>query len=210
VTLVLLGEDIDKEVVQGFIDSEQVRSCFPKDFPIERAMPCKCYPFINVKQGSHPYADRVVLIGDSASSKLYKNGIGAAFTTGKAAASTAVFEGISEAQFEKYYASVCGGLDRDNKAGKFIFWVTRIIQKSAVLKRGVLEQVRKEQENPGSPQSLSTALWDTFTGSAGYIDILKRFLRPGLLASLLFSILRSNISSHNTYHHDKQEARSTL
>ena len=210
VTLVLLGEDIDKDVVQNFIDSRQVRSCFPKDFPVERAMPCKCYPFINVKQGNHAYADRVVLIGDSASSKLYKNGIGAAFVTGKAAASTAVFEGISEAHFEEYYASVCKGLDRDNKAGKFIFWVTRLIQKSPVLKRGVLEQVGREQGKPGSSQDLSAALWDTFTGSAGYIDILKRFLRPTLLAGLISSLVRSNIWSRNQYHHDKQEARSTL
>ncbi len=210
VTLVLLGEDIDKDIVENFINSEQVRSCFPKDFPVERAMPCKCYPFINVKQGNHAYADRVVLIGDSASSKLYKNGIGAAFVTGKAAASTAVFEGISEAHFEKYYAPVCKGLDRDNKAGKFIFWVTRLIQKSPVLKRGVLEQVRREQGKPGSSQDLSAALWDTFTGSAGYVDILKRFLRPTLLAGLISSLLSSNIWSRNQYHHAKQEARSTL
>ena len=64
VTLVLLGKDIDKNVVQRFIQSDEVRSCFPEDFPIERAVSCQCYPYINIKQGTHPYGDRVVLIGD--------------------------------------------------------------------------------------------------------------------------------------------------
>jgi len=204
VTLVLLGEDIDKDVVQSFISSEQVKSCFPADFPVERAMPCQCYPFVNVKQGNHAYADRVVLVGDSASSKLYKNGIGAAFTTGRAAASTAIFEGIGEKHFEKYYAPICRDLDKDNQVGKFIFLVTKLIQKSPILKRGVLDRVGREQVNSKSPQLLSSALWDTFTGSAGYRNILKRFINPKLILGLLWSILSSNMSSLNRYNHEKQ------
>jgi flavin-dependent dehydrogenase len=204
VTLVLLGEDIDKDVVQSFISSEQVKSCFPADFPVERAMPCQCYPFVNVKQGNHAYADRVVLVGDSASSKLYKNGIGAAFTTGRAAASTAIFEGIGEKHFEKYYAPICRDLDKDNQVGKFIFLVTKLIQKSPILKRGVLDRVGREQVNSKSPQLLSSALWDTFTGSAGYRNILKRFINPKLILGLLWSMLSSNMSSLNRYNHEKQ------
>lgn len=210
VTLVLLGEDINQDVVLNFLESEQVRSCFPSDFPIERTMPCKCYPFINVRHGTHAYGDRVVLIGDSASSKLYKNGIGAAFATGKAAASTAIFEGVSEAHFEKYYAPICRDLDRDNQVGKFIFWVTRVIQKSPVLKRGILDLVGREQANRNSALRMSAALWDTFTGSAGYRNILSRFLHPGLLTGLTASIARSNTPTFNRQNHEKQKAGQTL
>ncbi|MEJ2585354.1 MAG: hypothetical protein P8Z38_10030 [Robiginitalea sp.] len=210
VTLVLLGEDINQDVVQNFLNSEEVRSCFPSDFPIERTMPCKCYPFINVRQAKRAYGDRVVLIGDSASSKLYKNGIGAAFTTGKAAASTAIFEGISEAHFEKYYAPACRNLDWDNEVGKFIFWVTRVIQKSPVLKRGILDLVGREQAKPNSGLRMSSALWDTFTGSAGYRNILRRFLHPRLLSGLTTSILRSTTASFNPQNYEKQETRQTL
>lgn len=198
VTLVLLGEDIDKKVVESFINSEQVRACFPDDFPIERATPCQCYPFVNVKPGAPAFADRVVLIGDSASSKLYKNGIGAAFTTGKAAASTAIFEGIGEQHFEKYYAPICRDLDTDNQVGKFIFWVTRLIQKTPFLKRGILDLVEREQAHGESTAIMSSALWDTFTGSAGYRDILKRFLRPELIFGLLRSSVTSNMPSFKT------------
>ena len=210
VTLVLLGKDINQEVVQNFLNSEAVRSCFPPDFPMDRTMPCKCYPYINVRQAKHAYTDRVVLIGDSASSKLYKNGIGAAYATGKAAASTAIFEGISEVHFNKYYAPVCRDLDRDNAVGKFIFWVTRVIQRSPILKRGILNLVGKEQTNPNSSFRMSSALWDTFTGSAGYRNILRRFLHPGLLTGLSASIFTSNTPIFNRLDHEKQKVGQTL
>ena len=210
VTLVLLGKDIDKDVVQSFVDSEQVRSCFPEDFPVERATPCKCYPFVNVKPGAPAFADRVVLVGDSASSKLYKNGIGAAFITGKAAASTVIFEGVSQRHFEKYYEPICRDLDKDNKVGKLIFWVTKAIQKSPVLKRGVLEQIEKEQLDQVASLRLSSALWDTFTGSAGYRNIFKRFIHPKLIFGLVGSVMSSNVPSFKSMSHEKQKTGSTL
>ena len=210
VTLVLLGKDIDKKVVKSFIESREVRSCFPDDFPMERAMTCTCYPYVNVTHAHHPFADRVVLIGDSGSSKLYKNGIGAAFLTGKAAASTAIFEGVGEGDFEEYYLPVCQDLDKDNQVGKLIFWVTRLIQKSPVLKRGLLDRLAREQADEKSSFRLSSVLWDTFTGSAGYRNILKRFVRPQQVTGLIWSILSSNVSFLINRNYEKQEAGSAL
>ncbi len=206
VTLVLLGKDIDKKVVERFITTEEVRSCFPEDFPMERAMTCTCYPYINIKQGSHPFDDRVVLIGDSGSSKLYKNGIGAAFLTGKAAASTAIFEGVGEEHFKTYYEPVCKDLDRDNQVGKLIFWVTQLIQKSPLLKRGLLDRLAREQSENESSRKLSSALWDTFTGSEGYRNIFKRFLSPRLLMGLAWSLIYSNTPFSKGKVYKKQKA----
>jgi hypothetical protein len=210
VTLVLLGRNISKEVVENFITSDQVRACFPPDFPVERTVACQCYPYINVKQGLHPYGDRVVLVGDAASSKLYKNGIGAAFITGKAAASTALLEGIGEAHFQKYYAPICRDLDRDNQVGKLIFEVTKLIQKSPILKRGLLDLVGREQLKENGALRMSSALWDTFTGSAGYRNIFRRFLHPKLLMGFSGSIVASNIPPFNRVNHEKQKARQAL
>ncbi|MDX1333885.1 MAG: hypothetical protein R3252_12720, partial [Robiginitalea sp.] len=123
---------------------------------------------------------------------------------------TAIFEGISEAHFKKYYAPVCRDLDRDNAVGKFIFLVTRVIQKSPVLKRGILELLGREQGNQVSALRMSSALWDTFTGSAGYRNILRRFLHPGLLAGLATSILRSNTPTFNRPNHEEQKAGQAL
>lgn len=210
VTLVLLGEDIDKEIVASFIDSEQVKGCFPKDLHLDDATQCKCYPFINIKSAKNSFADRVVLIGDSASSKLYKNGIGAAYITGRAAAKAAIFEGICKKSFKKSYHPTCKNLNIDNMVGKFIFFVTKIIQRSKFLKEGLLQMVINEQNSKGDKRLMSTVLWDTFTGSAGYRNILIRFLNPVLLINFIWSIVRSNIYIKNKKNYEKQNARTTL
>lgn len=191
VTLVLLGKDINKEIAAGFMASEPVRKLFPAGTELDNITPCKCFPSINVKGAKYAYDDRVVLVGDSASSKLYKNGIGAAYITGKAAANTAVFNGISAGAFRKYYQPVCRELDRDNLLGKFIFSVTSIIQKSAVLKGGMLGMVISEQRRSRSSKRMSSVLWDTFTGSAAYSDIFLRVMHPLLLLSLIWNIIKS-------------------
>lgn len=203
VTLVLLGKDIDQDIVEKFISAEQVKGRFPENMILKEAAPCKCYPMINVKQAKHPYGERVVLIGDSASSKLYKNGIGAAYITGRAAAKTALFKGIDELSLKKAYLPVCRELDLDNRVGKFIFFATRLIQKSSILKKGLIHLVVKEQNKDHGNRLMSAALWDTFTGSAGYRNILKRFFNPVLLFNYMMSIFSSTVS----FHQKKQKIR---
>ena len=191
VTLVLLGSDINKEIASSFVNSEAVRKLFPPDINLDDITPCKCFPSINVKGAKLAYDDRVVLVGDSASSKLYKNGVGAAYITGKAAANTAVFNGISAAAFKKHYQPVCSNLERDNVLGKFIFSVTGIIQKSHLLKSAMLGLVIKEQGKKNQNRRMSSVLWDTFTGSAAYKNIFLRFMNPLLLIPFIWSIIKS-------------------
>ena len=191
VTLVLLGNDIDKEIAKSFVDSEAVSRLFPPGIDLDEITPCKCFPTINVKGARLAYDDRVVLVGDSASSKLYKNGIGAAYITGKAAANTAVFNGISAAAFKRYYQPVCTRLENDNKLGRFIFSVTTIIQRSRLLKSAMLGMVISEQKKENQKRRMSSILWDTFTGSANYSNIFFRFLNPLLLIPLIWHIIKS-------------------
>jgi hypothetical protein len=145
------------------------------------------------------------LIGDSASSKLYKNGIGAAYITGRAAAKAAIFNGISKKSFEKTYAPTCNSLDRDNQIGKLIFLVTRIIQRSSILKKAVLFSVLREQRTAGSKNLMSSALWDTFTGSASYSNILRRFFHPVLLFNLIRGIFSKPVRFRQELQQEKQK-----
>ena len=198
VTLVLLGSNVDKDIVQGFIDADAVKNCFPPDVDLAAAIHCQCYPFINVRGAKLAHADRVVLIGDSSTSKLYKNGIGAAYITAKAAANTAIFHGISENHFKKYFQPACRKLQRDNRLGRFIFAITTIIQKSAVLKKAMLRIVIKEQKMKRSRRLMSSMLWDTFTGSAPYNTIFYRFLHPRVMLSFIWYSIVSVFSSPKT------------
>jgi hypothetical protein len=132
----------------------------------------------------------MILIGDSASSKLYKNGIGSAYVTAKAAAKTALFEGVSEKDFQAGYQKVINKLDRDNDLGKLIFDVTDIIQKSSILKNGLFNTVQAEQSRENNKRNLSSILWDTFTGSAPYKNIVWRALHPRVGTSFLYNMIK--------------------
>ena len=195
VTLVLLGKDVSQETVDRFLDTDQVKNLFPESMVLKESCPCKCFPFINIKEAVTPYADRVVLIGDSASSKLYKNGIGAAYITGRAAAKAAVFNGIDKISLKSVYAPACRDLDLDNRVGRFIFFITKIIQKNTFLKKGLLRTVIKEHNSEKSKFLMSSALWDTFTGSEGYRNIFKRFMNPSLIFNYIRNIFSSTINS---------------
>jgi hypothetical protein len=200
VTLVLLGKNINKEIVNDFLNSTPVRNCFPSNMEMSEIKSCQCYPAINTRGARFAYNDRVILIGDSASSKLYKNGIGAAYVTAKAAATTAVFMGISKSDFHKYYRPACRDLDRDNRIGKLIFSVTGIIQKSGMIKSAMLKVVTDEQRKPRHQRHLSSVLWDTFTGSASYKNIFLRCLHPMVILSIAGKIVEKfTISKPKTY-----------
>jgi flavin-dependent dehydrogenase len=178
VTLVLLGDKLDNTFLEKFLEIPEVKRCFPPDLDLSKQYPCQCFPYINVHSAVQPYADRVVLVGDCATSKLYKNGIGAAYITAKAAATTAIFAGVSAEAFKHHYWPICQSINTDNSIGKLVFSITSIIQKSQYLKRGMLRVVQKESQKDGAQRYMSSVLWDTFTGSAAYKDIFLRTLKP--------------------------------
>jgi flavin-dependent dehydrogenase len=188
VTLVLLGSKIKRKMVDRFLYSESILACFPEGTELKNIKPCQCSPYINIRNGKHIYHDRVVLIGDSSSSKLYKNGIGAAYLTAKAAAFTVVTEGISGKDFKKSFQPVCSRLNADNLAGKLIFFITTIIQRSHFLKKVIFRMVVNEQRKAKGKREMSSLLWDTFTGSASYRNILWRSINLFLLAKLAWKM----------------------
>jgi len=173
-----MGENINKELVSSFMNAPEVRRCFPPDWEMEKSKSCQCFPKINTQSALQPFADRVVLVGDCATTRLFKDGIGAAFFTAKAAASTAVLEGVSAEDFKQFYWPACKRISRDNALGKMIFAVTGLIKKIPIAKRALTRLVAEEQHKPGDKRYMSGILWDTFTGSSPYQDIFVRMLNP--------------------------------
>lgn len=197
VTLVLLGTRINEEKVRHFVNSEAVKECFPEGTELKIRNPCQCFPSISITNAKNPFADRIVLIGDSASSKLYKNGIGAAYLTAKAAASAVVNFGFSSNDFRKHYKPECSKLDRDNLLGKAIFYSTTGIQKSSFLKKVLYRMMVSEQTKEKSERLASAFLWDIFTGSASYRNILFRILSPLNIFRVIRHIIAELKASRN-------------
>jgi flavin-dependent dehydrogenase len=187
VTLCLLGDDLDDQLVESVISAPEVQRCFPG--LAVPAMACHCYPQINVEAAVRPFADRMVWVGDCGVARLYKDGIGSAYRTAKAAARAAVFHGVSADDFKKHFWPACRALDVDNSIAKVVFGVTHLIQHSRVLRRGVVRMTAREQAGEGGSRQMSSVLWDTFTGSAPYRDILQRTLNPGFPLALAWNVL---------------------
>jgi flavin-dependent dehydrogenase len=185
VTMCLLGEGVDEELVSAFLAAPEVRRCFPV-----AATPCvcTCSPLINVRGARKPFADRLVLIGDSGVTRLYKDGIGAAFRTAKAAAATAVLQGISEEAFRRHYWPTCQAIASDNTIGRVIFGVTHFFKHVRWSRRAILRMTRLEQERRGGPRRLSSVLWNMFTGSAPYREIFAGTLHPGFVSGLSWNL----------------------
>jgi hypothetical protein len=194
VTICLLGDEIDSELVNAFLDCDEVRSCLPESWVAEMRS-CQCSPRISIRGASQPFGDRLVFVGDCGVTRLYKDGIGAAYRTAKACATTAVFEGVSADSFRRYYWPVCRSINRDNAIGKLTFLVTRLIQKQSVARRAVVRMTAKEQSRPGDTRDMSRVLWDMFSGSAPYREILVRTLHPRFLSRLAWELLASAVGS---------------
>ena len=195
VTMCLLGEEIDSALGDAFARTPEVRAVMPLGWQASERS-CQCLPHINIKGVDKPYADRLLFIGDCGITRLYKDGIGAAYRTAKAAARAAVFGGISEAAFRRHYWPVCRTIASDNVLGKLTFVFTQRVQRSRLLRRAVVRAVQAEQHVAGGQRRMSGILWDMFSGSAPYRDIFTRMLHPGLLCRLAWSVAASVGPSH--------------
>lgn len=188
VTLCLLGEDIDKPMLEAFLKSREVRQCLPPNYQPPPDF-CHCGPRISVNGAVQPFADRIVFVGDCGVTRLYKDGIGAAYRTSKAAAKAAVFGGLRREDFQRHYWPACQTLHSDNRVGKLIFEVTRQIQKREFARRGVWRMVSREQVKGNAARRMSTVLWDTFTGSAPYREVFLRTLNPLFMLRFSWELL---------------------
>jgi flavin-dependent dehydrogenase len=184
-TVVMVGDDLDEELVHAFLSDPVVRRTFPTDI-----IPCvcTCKPLINLGARKRPYGDRIVLVGDSGVTRLYKDGIGAAFRTGKAAATTAVFHGVSRDDFEKHFWPACKSIANDNAVGRIMFATNTIMKNSRITRRAMLRMAQKEQAKPGARPHMSSLLWNMFTGSAPYTEMFRGTFHPGFIGNLMVSL----------------------
>jgi flavin-dependent dehydrogenase len=185
-TVVMVGDDLDQELVHRFLNDPVVRRAFPTD-----SVPCvcSCSPLINLGARTRPYGDRIVMVGDSGVTRLYKDGIGAAFRTGKAAATTAIFHGVAKESFARHFWPACRNIVNDNSVGKLMFATNAIMKNSRFTRRAMLRMARREQSTAGAKPHMSSLLWNMFTGSAPYVEMFRGTMHPGFIAHLAGSLV---------------------
>jgi flavin-dependent dehydrogenase len=183
VTVCMLGKNLNQSSMNEFIDNEVVRTVLPKS--LNYTVGCRCLPKMNVKAAKVPFTDRVVLFGDAGSSRLFKDGLGAAYIMGKAAAKTAVLYGVSKEHFRNEYYPVYQSLIIDNWFGEVLFTTTDVFKRYRPLTKSMLKVVQQEQQDSGDLRRLSSILWDMFTGNERYKDIFRRAVDVPLFVHLL-------------------------
>ena len=188
-TACILGKDINSQTVKKLLSHPVVKNIFPDEVLNEHS--CQCFPKMNIRRAKNQFADRIVAIGDAGSTRLLKDGLGAAYFLGKAAAKTAIFYGVSAKHFEKYFAPASRAVDIDNIYGRFLFATTGIYRNSPILSGGMLEVVKKEQRRSDNYRILSSVLWDMFTGSELYKNIFFRTLNFKMIINLLAEFLNA-------------------
>ncbi len=190
VTVTALGQDLDQDRFEKFLVTPAVTGCMPSGWQGKEFV-CHCSPRINVTGAVHPYADRMVFLGDSGVSRLYKDGIGAAYRAAKYAAQAAVFHGIGNEDLRRHYWALSQSMERDNLIGKSIFRLGRLIKPRGFAIRTMLKLVASEQTKKNSQRRMSTILWDMFTGSSPYRDILWHGIHPAFIGQWIWHLTSS-------------------
>jgi flavin-dependent dehydrogenase len=188
VTVCILGKNMNVKSVNEFLNHPVVSSVIPGS--VSYKIGCRCLPHMNIRAPKMPFTDRVVTCGDAGATRLFKDGLGAAYLMGKAAAKTAVFYGVSARHFQQEYLPVYRSIVNDNRYGQFLFQVTDFFKRYKILTKGMLKVVRLEQEDQYHAKRLSSILWDLFTGNERYKNIFYRTLNFPLQQDLLREITK--------------------
>ncbi len=179
-----------KEFLDGFHNFLDDKTIFgiagkkdaQKGIKIMEEPTCTCVPHIPHGNSRQPYGDRIVVVGDAAYSRLYKNGIEAAFTTADMAARTALEYGCSKKDFRKHYHKKADVMfNKDNKYAKILFGINDIMSCYDEISKEHLKIANSSTKNG---ERLKRMFWSMFSGDRPYKEIFYDAMRPSLLLNL--------------------------
>lgn len=190
-TVVLLGKSIDRAAPSQYLQIAKDYMALPH---IARLLPrraqlrteCACSPNMVVGTARHPLDDRIALVGDMAVSRLYKDGLFSAYVTGAGLAECILTEGIDRASLERRYLPIVKGFDADNRSGRNVFLLSRIVFSRPLLSRIVYQAlVTEKKTKPARKRRLTDALWDMASGDSSYRRILRSMFHPASIGSMV-------------------------
>lgn len=174
VSISLLGNELSRDSLSRFLaQPEVVRRLGTQSHAI-----CACRPRIAVSPADPLHGPGFVAVGDSGVTRLYKNGIGTALRTSRAAARTAIFYGPSGDAFIRGYQPLCREIIEDNRYGRFLFSFTHVFQHQSALAHPHMMTVKWEQQQPPRRRRLSRLTWGMFTGSDPYRKLFFMAIDP--------------------------------
>lgn len=183
----LLGKELPHDSLSQFLDREEMIPLLSEKPPLL----CGCYPKVGISTASGYFADRMVVIGDAAVARLYKDGIGAAFMTSEAAAATAVWRGISKKDFSKSYKPVCRKIAVDNFFGHLLFRLWNITRRSPFLLNTLKQSILAEADLDQGKRVNTRVLWGLFTGDESYRKIMFLLISLPAFRTMISSMVKA-------------------
>lgn len=177
----LLGQGFTRDTVSDFIELQGL----DKTIASSPSSLCGCTPRIAVGPAHNFFGTRWVSVGDAAVSRLYKDGIGSAFYTTKSAMQVVTRQGISRRAFQKSYAPICKGVDRDNRYGRLLFRLWSLTLRNQTLLRAWRNAIRIEAAQPMEERIHTRILWGMFTGDEPYRDLFWASYSPAAMSGLV-------------------------
>lgn len=176
----LLGTGLTADAVPDFLEAQGLSP----SIPTPPGSLCGCTPRIAVRAAHRLFGNRWVAIGDAAATRLYKDGIGSAYTTAKAAMETAVGQGIGAADFRRHYAPACRRIAQDNVFGQWLFRLWSRALNAPQLLNAWKTALREEAGGISRSRTHMRILWGMFTGDEAYGILLLLALSPASLRPL--------------------------
>lgn len=181
----LLGHGLPHDAVSLFLEEQGLLHSLPN----VTTRLCGCTSRVVVSPASGFYADRFVTVGDAAVTRLYKDGIGAAFHTAEVAMRTAIERGVSRAAFEAGYRPTCQRIAVDNWFGQLLFRLWNIPRSTPFLLSAWQRTLQNELAFPVMRQVHTNAMWGIFTGDESYRRILIALSHPAAVLAFLRGML---------------------
>jgi len=201
-TLTLLGpEDLHSEDLQQIRNSQDAAQIFAAGWDWPEQV-CCCFPRLEQKSARNFFADRLVLIGDAACCKYYKNGLESALHTAEAAAETVFYHGIGRKSFQRYYyTKIRREIIHDNFFGRVLLGIHQEILHHPYLSQ-LFIQHRAALARSTVVRHYDHIIWDLFTGNRSYRHIFYRMLDLNFFLSINLRLLRVlEYQGYNTVHH---------
>jgi len=185
VTVNLVGRrDLTRKNLVDFLKHPAVKKLMPEKWEIPNDF-CMCISKIPITYAKHPYADRLVVLGDASISRSYKSGIESAFNMAKLSAYTAFKNGVSARSFMNgYFKPAKRLLARDNFYGIVMLKINDYISSNRQLANRQVKLV-KSTEDTKTASLINEILWNMLTGNVTYKEILIKAMNLRLILKTL-------------------------
>ncbi len=192
-TVALVGDHIDdasfprdtRDIIHAFLALPHCRTILPHITLQNTPVACSCTPYMATAPAKGPICDRIAVLGDALGSRLYRDGLYAAFVSAEALAESVIYKGVDRKSLAGGYDGVIHWLKTDSMYAERVIGCIRTVLKSPFLSRILYQTLATEMKRKDREQRpLGKVLLDFGSGVNDYADVFKNLTRKPVFLSI--------------------------